>query len=489
MRFAQLYAIDLAQPDKPVQLTRDFRIHAGYSFSPDGARIVFISSPPGEAHPDRTRRTAVWQMDAAGSESKPILNHPERSYLEARYLPASGEMLVTARETDEPTFRQSKVARVADGKLHWLGANWDSSAQDARVSDGNLYFTSNWQGGEPLVRVPLKDGRAEPITPPDAGIGAFDTAAGRVVYSLISVPSPAELYVREKDGAIRRLTDLNSSWLVRKQLSIPTVHWITQPDGVRVQYWVMHPAGAQPGRKYPYVLDMHGGPSAMWGPGEFTMWHEFQTLCAMGYGVVYANPRGSSGYGYAFQKGNFKNWGEAPAGDVLAALDDAISRYPSIDRDRLFLTGGSYAGYLTAWIVGHDHRFKAAAAQRGVYDLVTFFGEGNAFRLVENSFGGFPWQPETRRLLEQQSPFTYVQNIRTPLLILHGNQDLRTGVSQSEMLFRALKQLRKPVEYVRYPSIGHELTRSGPPLQRMDHLLRIIEFFERYDPRHSDASH
>lgn len=115
-----------------------------------------------------------------------------------------------------------------------------------------------------------------------------------------------------------------------------------------------------------------------------------------------------------------------------------------------------------------------------MYDLTTFFGEGNAFRLVPGHFGGYPWEPDTRKLLERESPFTYVASIQTPFLILHGSQDLRTGVTQSEMMFKALAQMGRPVEYVRYPNIGHEQTRSGPPLQRMDHMLRIIEFFERY---------
>ncbi len=134
----------------------------------------------------------------------------------------------------------------------------------------------------------------------------------------------------------------------------------------------MRPTRAEAGKKYSWVLDMHGGPSAMWGPGEFSMWHEFQIFCAFGYGVVYSNPRGSSGYGYDFQRANFKDWGDGPMADVMAALDDATAKEPMIDQEHLFLTGGSYAGYLTAWMVGHTDRFKAAAALRGVYDLATF---------------------------------------------------------------------------------------------------------------------
>jgi dipeptidyl aminopeptidase/acylaminoacyl peptidase len=265
-----------------------------------------------------------------------------------------------------------------------------------------------------------------------------------------------------------------------KEIALPEEHWITRPDGMKVQYWVMKPTHAQAGQTYPWVMDMHGGPSAMWGPGEFTMWHEFQMFCSFGYGVVYSNPRGSSGYGFEFQHANYKDWGDGPMGDVMGALDEASAKEPMIDRDRLFVTGGSYAGYLTAWIVGHTDRFKAAAALRGVYDLATFFGEGNAYRLVPEEFGGYPWEPETRRLLEKESPLTYVADIKTPLLIIHGSSDNRTGIVQGQMLFRALKQMNRPVEYVRYPGAGHEITRSGAPQQRMDHMLRIIEFFERY---------
>jgi dipeptidyl aminopeptidase/acylaminoacyl peptidase len=135
---------------------------------------------------------------------------------------------------------------------------------------------------------------------------------------------------------------------------------------------------------------------------------------------------------------------------------------------------------MVAWIIAHDNRFKVANAQRGVYDLTTFMGEGNAWRLVPDYFGGYPWEAETKKILDSESPLTYVHKINTPLLIIHGDQDLRTGVIQSEMLYKSLKILGKPVEYIRYPGEGHELTRSGDPGRMMDHLLRVIEFFERY---------
>ena len=225
---------------------------------------------------------------------------------------------------------------------------------------------------------------------------------------------------------------------------------------------------------------MHGGPTAMWGPGESSMWHEFQFFCSKGYGVVYSNPRGSGGYSEAFLRSNINDWGTGPTSDVLTALDKTIAEGWA-DTSRLVITGGSYAGYLTAWIIGHDHRFKAACAQRGVYDLGTFFGEANAWRLVPNYFGGYPWQKETYAILERESPISYVQNITTPLIIFHGENDLRTGLVSGEQFYKSLKVQGKPVEYVRHPGATHEITRSGNNRQRIDQMLRTWEFFERYN--------
>ncbi len=215
----------------------------------------------------------------------------------------------------------------------------------------------------------------------------------------------------------------------------------------------------------------------MWGPGEPTMWHEFQFMAANGYFVLYTNPRGSDGYGRQFKSVIERAWGDGPMQDVLTAVDTIVQR-GVVDQERMVVTGGSYAGYLTAYLVGHDHRFKAAVAQRGVYDLATFFGEGNAWRLVPWEFKAYPW--EDPDILRKESPITYAPEIRTPLLIMHADRDLRTGVSQSEMLYRTLKVLQRPVEYVRYPREGHDLSRTGEPLLRIDRLLRMVDFFDRH---------
>ncbi|HRP45865.1 MAG TPA: prolyl oligopeptidase family serine peptidase, partial [Ginsengibacter sp.] len=250
--------------------------------------------------------------------------------------------------------------------------------------------------------------------------------------------------------------------------------------GQTVEYWVMKPANFEAGKKYPVLLEIHGGPSAMWGPGEASMWHEYQYFCSKGYGVVYSNPRGSGGYGQDFLRANINDWGAGPSSDVLTALDKTVAAESWADTSRLMVTGGSYAGYLVAWILGHDKRFMAACSQRGVYDLSTFFGEGNAWRLVPNYFGGYPWEPATREILQRESPISYVQNITTPYILFHGANDRRTGFVQVEMMYRSLKAMGRPVEFVRHPGATHEITRSGNNRQRIDQLLRTYEFFERY---------
>ncbi len=390
------------------------------------------------------------------------------STIKGRYYAQS--QIATATATGErPTIITQALDRDAGTAI------WSADSK-------TIYFTAQVDGDIPLYSVPAKGGTITRITGNDSGINDIDIVGDRVVCAITETRNPWEVYQFSlKDAkAIRQITQLNEGWLKDRQISTPKEFWLTRPDGTKVQYWVMEPIGKKEGVKYPTILNIHGGPSAMWGPGMFSMWHEYQLENAWGYGVVYSNPRGSGGYGDKFKRANYQDWGTGPAGDILGALDDAVENQAWIDKDQLFVEGGSYAGYMVAWIVGHDNRFKAANAQRGVYELSTFLGEGNQWRLVPEHFGGYPWEKSTKEILEANSPLTYVEKINTPLLIIHGDQDLRTGVIQSETLYKSLKILGKPVEYIRYPKEGHELTRSGNPGRMMDHMLRVIEFFERY---------
>ncbi len=494
--FSHLFLVELDadSASEPRQLTDGFKDHLDPQWTPDASHIVYVDHERDDTHTDRKRRSAIFLIQADGQNDQAFLADSAISIDSPRFSVGAKALSFRTTEMQDWLYAQPRLASTALRRIQiiWSSGDWPSDCSPpVATSDDKLLFSSRWEGSTPLFLTNLRHEEGDPvrIIPDTVETLAFDEAGGRILAAISTPENPCELYEINRDGTRKRLTDLNTSFLADKRISVPEERWIEREDGARIQYWVMPPTDIQPGEKYPTVLQIHGGPMAMWGPAESSMWHEFQLMCSFGYGVVYSNPRGSGGYGKDFQRANHADWGHTPSSDVLACLDQAIADNDWIDTDRLVITGGSYAGYLTAWIIAHDDRFKAAVAQRGVYDLETFFGEGNAWILVEHAFGGFPWQPEIRDLLVRESPFTHVNNITTPFLIMHGSNDLRTGVSQSEMMYRALKELERPVEYVRYPGAGHDLSRTGDPKQRMDRLLRIIEFFERYsdNPRPTPA--
>jgi dipeptidyl aminopeptidase/acylaminoacyl peptidase len=388
-------------------------------------------------------------------------------------------MVLTTSKTEWLGFSQILLAN-ADGNNKILIA-FDRAANNLEWSDDSryVYFAANSNGGIPVYRVDIQSRKIERLSDFESGISGFDISRDRIVYIKTEVKNPSELY--SADLTMRnpiKISSYNDDFLKNKALSFPEKRAYTNSKGQKVEYWIMKPSNFEAGKLYPLLLNMHGGPTAMWGPGESSMWHEFQYFCSQGYGIVYANPRGSSGYGKDFQLSNYQDWGTGPTEDVLAAASDA-AKESWVDTSRQVITGGSYAGYLTAWIVSHDNRFKAAFAQRGVYDLTTFMGEGNAWRLTPNYFG-YPWEAKNKEILDRESPYSYVDKIKTPLLIKHGENDLRTGVIQSEMMYKSLKIMGKEVEYVRMPGATHELSRTGNVRQKIDRILRIYEFFERY---------
>jgi dipeptidyl aminopeptidase/acylaminoacyl peptidase len=470
--------------EKPVQLTKGFQDFNGAEWSPDGKTII-CHSRVYRVSPDVEQDADLWKIDATSGVATEFLTWKGYSLANASYSPNGSTILFYVQPTDNrhATPNMLAVAQSNGTNPQILTSKFDRDIGNALWSTDSktIYFASQTEGDIPLYSIPAKGGTPTKLIGNDSGVNEFAMWGDKIVYALTETKNPWELYLYDaKTKSTKQLSKFNEPWVSERTIIAPKEYWFTRPDGTKVQYWVMEPAGKKEGVKYPTILNIHGGPSAMWGPGVFSMWHEYQLENSWGYGVVYCNPRGSGGYGDKFKKGNYQDWGTGPAGDILASLDEAMKQHSWIDPNQLFVEGGSYAGYMVAWIVGHDNRFKAANAQRGVYDLATFFGEGNAWRLVPDHFGGYPWDEKTKAILDRESPITYVDKINTPLLIIHGDVDLRTGVIQSEMLFKSLKILGKPVEYIRYPREGHELTRSGNPGRMMDHLLRVIEFFERY---------
>lgn len=480
IRFNILYVIDAKEGAKPTQISKGFWSLNGANWSADGKKIYATMGLDSLVHPDREQNSAIVSLNADGTGLKMFLGEKGISYNNPTPSPGGKLLLLTMSKTEWLGSNQIVLAN-ADGTNKTL-INFDRSANSFEWSeDGKfVYFLANSNGGVPLYRLDINSKKVEKLTDFDSGISSFDLSKERVVFARTEVKNPSELY--SSDLLVKnsvKLSSHNDTWLANKALSFPEKKTLKNSKGQIIEYWIMKPTNFEVGKKYPLLLNMHGGPTAMWGPGEGSMWHEFQYFCSQGYGIVYANPRGSGGYGKDFQMANYQDWGTGPAEDVLAAASEA-AKANWVDTSRQVITGGSYAGYLTAWVISHDHRFKAAFAQRGVYELSTFMGEGNAWRLTPNYFGGYPWDAKIKPILDRESPYTYVDKIKTPFLIKHGENDLRTGVIQSEMMYKSLKIMGKEVEYVRIPGATHELSRTGNVRQRIDRMLRIYEFFERY---------
>jgi acylaminoacyl-peptidase len=369
-----------------------------------------------------------------------------------------------------------------------------------------ITFTAPVEGSVELFRVDVRNGSVERRTTGRHVISSFDgspaplaeprtNGAGegtRVVWLRSSPTELSDLWTMGgSDVAPRRLTDLNREVLTEVELREPVERWVTV-DGRQIQGWYLPPiggaggmapkaassarAGSSPRRSAPLVTEIHGGPHTLyaWAPVL-----EFQLLAAEGIGVFYCNPRGSEGYGRVFNEANRRDWGPGPMRDVLAGIDSLVADGLA-DPDRLGLTGGSYGGYLTNWILGHDDRFAAAMTCRSVSDLWTLFltGDLSSGFWPRLEFGATPWDdPDVFR---QASPIAFADAIRTPLLIQHSERDIRTTIGQAEQLFTVLRSLGRPVRLLRVPEETHELTRSGTPFRRVENLAVVRDWFRHF---------
>lgn len=482
MAFNHFFIVNVQPGAVPLAITQGFNRFTSLEFMPDGKQCIINGDIDAAQHPDRSLESEIYIADAGSNQLRLLVGKEGMAYGNSGLSHDGKWMVIQYSKPLTVGISTLALMPVSGSEKDIINIPFDRNVSSLVWSkdDRFIYFNAQSNGGTALYKLDVRTKQVTQLTDTNNGITSFDMVNDKFVFAQTAVRAPSEVYIADANATNpRRISSLNEGWIQQKQLSIPEKHSFTNSIGQTVEYWVMKPIGFETGKKYPLLLEIHGGPAAMWGPGEISMWHEYQFFCSKGYGVVYSNPRGSGGYGDNFLKGNINDWGKGPTSDVLTALDKTIAEGWA-DTSRLLITGGSYAGYLVAWIIEHDHRFKAACSQRGVYDLLTFFGEGNAWRLLPGYFGGYPWQPEVKAVLQRESPINYVDKIKTPYIIFHGDNDRRTGFVQSEMMYRSLKVLGKTVEYVRHPGASHEITRSGNNRQRIDQMLRTWEFFERW---------
>ncbi len=342
----------------------------------------------------------------------------------------------------------------------------------------SLYLLSGWQGAAQISSSSLSANSTTTVVGGARIISEFSVARdGSIAWIAGSADDPCNLFVRLPDGSERQLTQINQRLLDQRIITPFEELRYTASDGVEVQGWVLYPPGFDATKPAPLVVHIHGGPHVMWGPGYRSMWHEWQTIAASGYICFFCNPRGSEGYGTPWREAIAGNWGYADQGDIHAGIDTLIARGHG-DPQRIAVTGGSYGGYMTAWLISQSDRFCCAVAARGVYNLLTEHSTSDAHELIEQEFHSYPWENASQ--LWAHSPLAHAHQINTPLLLLHSEQDYRVPISEAEQLFAILRRQKKTVELVRYPREGHELTRAGEPHHRADHMRRTLDWFHRY---------
>jgi dipeptidyl aminopeptidase/acylaminoacyl peptidase len=484
-RYSQVFVMDLdgERKEEPRLLTDIDANHEAPQWSPDGSALYTARQTDVEQD-EPFRHSAIYRIDITDGSAEQLTGDEFRS---SNPMPSrDGQWLAYIRipKQDGRYGLTESTPRLAllsleDGSIQDLNRFLDRSplAVDWTRDSKGLVFSATNRGTTPLYHTDLT-GKVETLMPGDFKVNALTCGPEEKVAFAASTPfNPSELHLLSGEGDFSKLTTFNDEWL--NEVIVQETHKLNyqNPDGQEVQGWYLLPVGYQEGKKYPLALNIHGGPHFMWGPSEATMFHEWQMHAARGYVVFYCNPRGSSGYGQAFLRGLHGRWGEAAQEDVMAGVD-AVLKEGFVDEERMAITGGSYGGYLTAWILGHSNRFKSAVAQRGVYNLSSFYGTSDIPSLISIEFGVEPW--EDHALLWQHSPLAHAHKIKTPLLIIHAENDYRVPIEQAEQLFAFVRRSGGQVQMLRYPRDGHELSRSGEPEHRVSRLTEMVAWFDEF---------
>jgi len=494
-RTAQLYVQEVDTETgnakgKPRRLTHDGRNYSEPQWMPDGGDLLaVVSRQPGQD--DFFYYTDLVRLPLDGGE--PILltsadsaDSGPRPSPDGRWIAYNSQPVANYSTAN----LEINLLPATGGQPRTLTTGLDCHAVDLEwmPDSQSICFLALERGRVGLRCVPVEGGSVDVLLTDEREIQAYSLSPDGMQAGFIACTdrNPSELYLATLDGSQEhRLTEVNAEWLATKALGEVDDLWFESADGTPIQGWIVKPPGFAHTEKYPLVLSIHGGPHVMWSRHEPTMWHEWQVLAARGYVVFACNPRGSDGYGQGFRSATLGRWGETDLPDLQAGIDQVIAQ-GYVDPERVVVTGGSYGGYMTAWVIGHDDRFKAAVAQRGVYDLTSFYSTSDIPILTEWEFEATPWgNPE---LLWKYSPLAYVENIHTPLLLIHSENDFRAPIPAAEGLFVALRRLQREVEMVRYPRDGHELSRSGEPKHRIDRLDRIAGWFDKYVKDNGDPT-
>jgi dipeptidyl aminopeptidase/acylaminoacyl peptidase len=489
----------LRAPQKAAQITTGEFSEADITWSRDGSKIYFTSDRVKE--PDfEPEDSNLYVVSARGGEvrevasidgpiSKLSLSPDGRRIAFVGEINREGTALRSYSQPDlfvtgvEPGSTPKNLTAAYDYDIE--GAIGGDQSPPRGNSPSNPYWSADGrsvfvvsaeEGRTNLKRVDVETGKMAALTDGNFNLFSYHaTADASKVAALISTPTNiGDLFLIDgTSGKMEQITHINGELFARFNLTEPEAIWYKSFDGRRIQAWVQRPPDFQPGKKYPMILDIHGGPHAAYG---YTFDHEFQWMAAKGYVVLYPNPRGSTTYGQDFGNIIQYHYPGDDFKDLMTGVDELIAR-GWVDPEKLAVTGGSGGGVLTNWAVGHTDRFKAAVSQRSIADWAGWWYTADI--IVPAWFRGAPWESEAD--FKARSPITYIDKIKTPLMLIEGESDFRTPPADGgEQMFRALRYLKKTTAMIRFPGESHELSRSGKPVHRVERLEHIVAWFDKY---------
>jgi dipeptidyl aminopeptidase/acylaminoacyl peptidase len=468
---SDIFAVDFGGQVRQITQTKGCEYEP--IWSPDGKWIAYSATKRDVTTIDSVAEdTHVWVIAASGGAGRELTNQQDRRARGPSWSPDSRSILFLAGDRGKTTiFRVRLDTRRIDRLSTYyfdgqLGATLDDRDSESRpATESALEPDQSFQ----IASFTIAD-KTLPVT---RASGARESYLMPFALTLSDPMHPSEVWIGLGSGVpLRRLSAHNDSLRSFVGPIAPEEINFRSFDGTPVQGWLMKPVSFREDRKYPLILSVHGGPHGMSGWGFNAT---FQAYASRGYAVLYLNPRGSSGYGQKFSDGTLSEWGGGDYKDLMAGVDEALRRYSWIDQSRMGVTGGSYGGFMTNWIITQTPRFKAAVASASVSNLVSFYSTSLYQDLIHVEFGGFPW--DNYEQLWQWSPLRYVRQAQTPTLFIHGEQDNDVHITQAEEMYMALKRRGVETVFVRYPREGHGLRE---PRHRVDALERTLAWFDRF---------
>ena len=480
-RRTHLFVVSASGGDPRALTTGDHDEHS-IDWGSDGREIVFLSNH--EPDPDALLNYDIFAVNVQTGTVRQITRTPGVE-MEPRISPDGRWIAYTATKRKITT-----IDSVAEDAHAWIvpatgGAGKELNAALDRRTSGIVWSPDNKSivyavgdhGSVQICRTFVSTDETSCGVGKGAQISGLSASRdGSLSFTMSTPEMPAELFhVEPGSRQPHQLTGLNAAFVNEHQLTKPEEIQFASFDGTAVQGW-LYPALNAAGRS-PLILTIHGGPHGQFG---YAFNAAAQFYAGRGYAVLAINPRGSSGYGQKFSDGSVNNWGGGDYKDLMAGVDKVLATHSNIDPEKLFVTGGSYGGFMTNWVITQTTRFKAAVSVASVSDMISFYATSLYQDLVHAEFNGYPWADDNYALLWKWSPLAHVKNVTTPTMFLHGENDNDVHITQAEQMFTALRQRGIQAELVRYPREGHGFRE---PKHRLDSMTRTVEWFDRFNPK------